>query len=389
MIFVCLLMVSSYSNAAKQSIVLNMHPNQINQSGFQEIHQICKDAKGKQYDLGIGAIFSCLNMPRDKCVTNIKMFLSLSQQYDIPIVIQLDGEQWWSARGDLWNWWDPDNPGYNPDNRKNVEWTGWSPDDAIKIAWRNWGRQIRVLPPPNLMSPEYRKACHDEMRILVPIIMDWYKKLPPSKKHLLIGIKIGWESSIGTNSYYYPNGNELLGKPAKNDPTKGLNPNLLPSRGLATIGYAAVSTADIANSGELLETDLAEVVSRHLNDLCYIGARLGIPRGKMFTHIAGWKEEEILYDSALNKYACPGFSFYKYAADPAKDKGVQRVLNKSDAPYWAAVEWLIHGKNITTWKNAFQEILSDPKCRYVCIYNYNSIKDNISAIGAIKLMLNK
>ena len=48
----------------------------------------------------------------------------------------------------------------------NVEWTNWSSDSAIKIAWRNWGRQLRVLPPPNLMSPRYREACHEEMRVI-------------------------------------------------------------------------------------------------------------------------------------------------------------------------------------------------------------------------------
>ena len=35
--------------------------------------------------------------------------------------------------------------------------------ESVKIGWRNWGRQLRVLPMPNLMSPAYRQACHKEM----------------------------------------------------------------------------------------------------------------------------------------------------------------------------------------------------------------------------------
>lgn len=74
-------------------------------------------------------------------------------------MIELDGINYWQARPDLWNWWDKSKPGYNPENKKNVEWTDWTPDSAVKIGWRNWGSQHRVLPMPNLMSPAYLKAC--------------------------------------------------------------------------------------------------------------------------------------------------------------------------------------------------------------------------------------
>jgi hypothetical protein len=233
------------------------------------------------------------------------------------------------------------------------------------------------------MSPDYRKACHDEMRIMVPLVMDWYKKLPPEKKHLFIGIKLGWESAIGVNSFYYPNGNDLKGKPASNDPKTGLKANEVPGRGVKAIGYASVKTADIAHSGELLESDLAEVVARHLNDLCYLASRMKVPRDKLFTHVAGWKKEELLYDAALNKYSCPGFSFYSYAKDPADDKGAGRVIKKSDAPHWAAVEWLSGGDK-QAWKNAIDRTLADPKCRYMCIFNYRPVKDNKAAMEAIQ-----
>jgi hypothetical protein len=168
----------------------------------------------------------------------------------------------------LWNWWDESLPGFDPANRENVEWSGWSPNDALKIAWRNWGRQLRVRPPPNLMSQRYRKECHEKMTLLIPVVLDWWKALPAKKKELLVGIKLGWESSIGVNAWYYPKGNDFLGRPASNDPVTGLKGNELPARGVATIGYAAVKTAGIRDSGELTEADLAEVVQRHLDDLC-------------------------------------------------------------------------------------------------------------------------
>ncbi len=387
-VFLCplfVLLIGEDVRAEEQYIVVNIADGEITQSVFEKIQAVSKNKSSNKVGLGIAAIFSYLNKPREQSILRLKKFLSLAERNSIPVVIQLDGEQWWGGRPDLWNWWDEGRPGYDPQNRNNVEWSGWGPEHAVKIAWRNWGRQIRVLPPPNFMSKPYRKACHDEMRVLIPIILKWSQALPQDKQHLLIGVKLGWESAIGVNSFYYPDGNALLDKPDKNDPQTGLKVEDMPHRGVTAIGYAAVSTAELAHSGELQETHLTEIVSRHLDDLCALAAELGTPRRQLFTHTAGWKDDELLYDSAVNQYACPGWSFYKYASNPARDRGVQRNLKKSDAPYWAAVEWLLMGDNDRDdWINAIGRTLSVPKCRYLCIYNWSSIKKNQAALDAIK-----
>jgi hypothetical protein len=157
---------------------------------FREIRSIFGKPRNTKIKIGIGFIISYLNMPIDKAITKLQKYLSLSEKFNMPVIVQLDGEQWCSNRPDLWNWWDKNKPGYNPKNKKNVEWTGWTPDSAVKIGWRNWGRQIRVLPMPNLMSPEYRKACREDMKKLVPIIMDWWHALPKKKE-----IFISWDKS--------------------------------------------------------------------------------------------------------------------------------------------------------------------------------------------------
>jgi len=376
------------ARAEAQYVVVNMSPAETSPSVFEQIREIAVNPCAGQIGLGVGAIFSYLNEAPEKTRAHLTEFLALAERYSIPIVVQLDGEQWWGARPDLWNWWDPARPGYDPQNRNNVEWLGWGPEHALKIAWRNWGRQIRVLPPPNFMSQPYRQACHQEMRKLVPLILDWWQALPAHKRHLLIGVKLGWESAIGVNSFYYPNGNALLDQPESDDPRSGLKADQIPDRGVTAIGYAAVTSAQLANSGSLQEAHLAEIVRRHLTDLCALSADLGLPRERLFTHVAGWKEQELLYDTALNPYACPGWSFYKYAKTPDKDRGVQRVLQQSDAPFWAAVEWLLMGKqDASDWHRALGRTLSDPKCRYVCIYNWRSIKNNRDAITGIQRIL--
>jgi len=374
--------------AADQFIVFNLSEDRVAEA-FSQIKGEFNEQPGN-VRVGIAAIFSYLQHPRERVVSNLREFLRLARETDTPIVVQLDGEQWWGNRPDLWNWWDTNRVGFSPANRANVEWTNWSSDSAIKLAWRNWGRQLRVLPPPNLMSPRYREACHEEMRVLIPVVLDWWHELPTNQKELLIGIKVGWESSIGVNAWYYPGGNELLSQPESKDPTSGLKAEQPPARGVGQIGYAAVKTAGIRSAGEITESDLAEVVRQHLEDLCREAKQLGVPRGKLFTHVAGWKEGEKLYATAVNPFSCPGWSFYRHSADPRSDAGVQAALKSSDAPSWAAVEWLYEGsREQAGWQSGLRATLADARCRYVCIYNWSAVRGNRAALNAVRQMIRR
>jgi len=382
------LSAASLSGAQTQYLVINIAPEEGRRAAFEEIAALKKQNLSSHCRLGIGAIFSYLRSPRDRVLAEVKEFLSLAERYEVPVVVQLDGEQWWEGRPDLWNWWDTQRPGFDSANRANVEWCGWGPEHALKIAWRNWGEQIRVLPPPNLMSPRYRSACHAEMSALMPLIVDWWKALPEEKRHLLIGVKIGWESSIGVNAFYYPGGNALLDSAESKDPRVEVKGESVPDRGFQTIGYAAVTTAGLASSGALQEAHCAEVVRRHLDDLCARAERSGLPRERIFTHVGGWKDEELLYAAALNSHSCPGWSFYRYAGDPRKDAGVRKAVARSDAPWWAAAEWFWMGEHDRdAWLGALRATLEDPRCRYMCIYNWGGMRSNPALMDAVQAVL--
>lgn len=374
--------------APKHYLILNSVND--TDEAFREIAEQFGSANGKEVSVGAGIIISYLHETRQTAERRLRNYMALSEKYDIPIVIQLDGEQWWSKRPELWNWWDKSKPGYHPKNRKNVEWTDWTPDAAIKIGWINWGMQIRMLPTPNLMSPDYRKACRKEMKYLVPIVAEWYKNLPDDKKYLFVALKVGWESAIGMNNFYPPNGNSYLDKPYKDDPQFVKDPDILPGRGMQPIGYAAVKTAGIARSGELTEQMLTEVIRRHLTDLSKQAHKLGIPREKLFTHCGGWSEGETLYSAALNEYSCPGWSFYSFASDPRQDKTAMEQVSRSNAPYWGAVEWLYMGDNtVQGWKSAIEHTLFDANARYLNIYNWGGIRYNDAAKTAIRQVVGK
>lgn len=357
------------------------------QAAFREVDSVFQDRARGNIRIGVGCIISYFQASPDKVMARLDRYLALSRTFDLPLVIQLDGEQWWGARPDLWNWWDPASPGYEPGNRMNVEWTGWTPDSAVRIGWRNWGWQLRVLPMPNLMSPRYREACQEAMGRLVPRILSWWHELPSDKKYLFVGIKVGWESAIGVNNWYYPGGNQLLGRPASADPTYGLTPDSLPARGVEAIGYAAVKTLGLAEAGPLRAADVTKVVQTHLAGLSRYCARLGVPREKLFTHGGGWAPGESLYSAAVNPYSCPGWSFYSHAADPRGDTTAIRALGSSNAPWWAAVEWLYSGTSEAGWESALRKTLSTPRIRYLCIFNWSGIRLNQAAIGAVGAVL--
>ena len=232
-------------------------PETLGRRQFDEVLAEFPNRPGAPIQTGLSFVFSPFRTPPETTVKALRIFLEAAEQTETPIVVQIDLEHWWQARPDLWNWWDPEQPGYDPANRENVEWTGWSPDAAIKIAWRNWGRQIRVLPPPNFASPRYLAACREELRRLVPVVLAWHEKLPEEKKHLFVGIKLGHETSIGVNAFHLPDGNALLEKPADEDPKVKLDHTDLPSRGMALTGYAALKTSGIRTSGEPTAAELA------------------------------------------------------------------------------------------------------------------------------------
>lgn len=335
--------------------------------------------------IGLSYIFSYFNNRSPATFeASLDQCLATARQLRAPVLITLDGECWWGARPDLWNWWDPTLPGYNDANRANVEWAGPGPEYAVKLGWRNWGRQLRVLPQPNLLSPAYRAATHVQLEHWVPRLVAWWRALPPEDADLFVGLKLGWESSIGVQAWYYPNGNDLFAADPAADPTTGLDHAQRPARGVVALGWAAATAGGLLGPDGLTEAVQAEIVRRHLADWCARARAMGLPRELIYTHTAGWAQGDLYYGAALNPDSCPGWSFYAHAANPAADPDVAAALAASDAPSWAAVEWLLPGGDGPAWQAALERTLDAPGCRFVCIYNWESIAERPDLLAAVR-----
>lgn len=305
---------------------------------YKMVNETYGSLEGKPVAIGVAPMFRVFQKDMNVFKEEMRNHLKQSEKYKVPIFICLSSFVFNNARPDLWNWWDKNAPGYNPANKYNVEWFDWTPDSAVKIGWLNWGSQMRLPPMPNLMSPAFRKELGIAFNELGSIVKEWYEKLPENEKWLLIGFRTTDEVAIGINNWYYPNGNSFLDKDPKDDPQTGLQPLILPSRGVQTIGYAAVKTAGIKSSGTITIEDINEACRRHCEYCSKLIFDLGFPREKIYSSSFGKTEGEC--KTCITDYSCPSWSFYHAEAmTPSRFESAFAALAYSDAPYWAMAEW--------------------------------------------------
>lgn len=341
--------------------------------------------------LGLSFILSVLDGSEATLAQTLQGLLALSEKHDAPVLFVLDGQNWWNARPDLWNWWDETRPGYNPANRENVEWTGPGPDYAVKLCWRNWGRQIRVLPAPNLHAPRYRRAVTDAMTPFLRQIVAWKNTLPKTRRFLFPGVKVGWEASIGINAYHYPNGNELLNQPPESDPQTGLEKTRDFAGGLVPLGYAALSSAGRTHPGSVTLADHEFLTQNYLAFLSRLARGAGLKRNEVFTHVGGQYAPYHLHYThrvAVNPDAIPGWSLYNTRPDEAGDLGQAVDAARTDGA-WCAAEWLTNAKTADGWADDIRRTLGFRNCRSLSVYNWEGVRSRPEALRGLQTVLNQ
>lgn len=363
-------------------------PSTFTRDIFDSVTKIINAPDNKKLRVGISYIFDFLSADADSIERSLDRFLLLSKETQVPIFVHLDGINWLNGRPDLFNWWDPKKTGYNPENKKNVEWSGWDESQAIKISWRNWGSQVRVYPAPNLSSPTIIAAQITALNRLVPRITKWFNALPADQKYLLGGVKLGHEASIGVNAYFYKKGNRYLEQMPNNtslDPQESYNVEAGFTGGLAPLGYAAVKTAGIKNKGRITAADMEQVVYKFLDTLCATAGKLGLPQNIIFTHQGGtyapW-DKHLGFQPASNNHSLPGYSLY--STNPAAAGNLTDVLDRRNIAGWAAAEWWWPGSNKIEWMNNIQQTLSFKDCRLLAIFNWDSLDHFPDALPAIR-----
>lgn len=340
--------------------------------------------------VGSSFLYSVLEGETPALVRALETALAAVEQTKVPVLLVLDAQNWWTSRSDLWNWWDANLPGYDPQNRMNVEWSGWGPEHALKIAWRNWGHQLRIQPPPNIFSPRVVQEVRDRLAACVPVIVRWYRQLPDDQKYLLAGVRVGWETSINVNAYYFADGNAIFEKypndeshdPKTHDMQQGW------TFGRPILGYAAATSSGLKKEGTLTRQDHETLVHRYLADHCAQVRALGVPASLLFTHQGGTYEpwdRHLSFKPAMVEDSIPGWSFYSHG--PADCGPMGREMEEAGRQQWGAVEWWRGGATEAEWYRNFVETLNFKHCRLIVVYNWEPFCASPSGVAAVRRLI--
>jgi len=353
-------------------------PETFGRPGMDEILNLIGTKGRPDRRLAVSYTFSYLQFPAGKVAESVENMLNLSLLYDVPVIVHLDGVNWWLARPDLWNFWDESKPGYNPDNIRNVERYGWGMDTAVKTGWRNWGMQIRVPPAPNLASPAFLAEQTKVLDIILPVISGWYGALPENKKYLLGGVVFGWELSTYVQAYFYENGNEIFENDPAEDPQGNIEADTL------ALGYAAAETLGIQAEGAITEETEDRICSFYMDFLIQAAIRHGIDPKKIIAHsFYGLKAKNGGGQSGAASVSdvegvIPGWSWYD--EDFAK---IDRAIDKANGKKWAAIEVKPFGLT----PEVLEHLFAHRENRYVNIYNWEGIMGDRNTLNAIAAAL--
>ncbi|MBU1200044.1 hypothetical protein KJ953_00740 [Patescibacteria group bacterium] len=362
-----------YCNPSDCSQLWNMaNPNLDLYPGIIDIYN--KVGHGTdQRKLGIGVEILYFEYDFNAVRDSLEKLLDYSKIHTVPIFLSLGGFQWWDTQPNLWNWWDPNGPGYNLNNKNNVEWTCGNSSCALRKSWRNWGNEIEVKPHPNLASRPFIDANKNSLDQLIPIIVNWYDNdLSTDQKWLFGGISLGIEIDIGGN-YYYPGGG--IGSSQQ-------------------LGYAAINTLGLSG---ITTANFNTIVRNYINELDKKAFDLGIPRNKIFNHIGGSDllppQNNLVHQTAeasVSTYGNPGWSFYDdITKNPQNYPGLSTSLDQVGNNTWASPEWLTFAGNYDGWVQALRASLNYRNNRFINIANWEEIRDHQYILDAINTVVNE
>ncbi len=141
--------------------------------------------------IGQEFVISLFQTPQKTLLQTLQSIFNSSVATKIPISLELDGENWWQS-SNIYNFYDKSQPGYDPNNRDNVERYSWNINDTVEIGWRNWGSQIRVIPQQNILSSQVMNKLLPILKSVGTSIKNWYENIlkPSNMEYLLATIKV-------------------------------------------------------------------------------------------------------------------------------------------------------------------------------------------------------
>jgi hypothetical protein len=261
--------------------------------------------------------------------SRIRSAFAAAREHKMAVMVHFDFHLHWKHRPDLWNWFDPAKPGYNPDNKYNVEWHGWD-GPPNKTSYLNHGELERMPPSSCLTSKKVRaEITRIVSKVIAPVLREEVAKLKAEgKERLFAGVLVGLEPSIDNYSNPAPEQAKMM----KED---GVTPGPLGYRALLDRGFSADKPPQDFHKA------LADIVQETVAFWCEQFVDAGIPVEKLYPHVAAPAPDDDRNApiwTAFNKYSRPGWTTYPVWVLGKGFKPIYDELEKHGSPIWAGVE---------------------------------------------------
>ncbi|MHB1000866.1 MAG: hypothetical protein ACYC27_16615 [Armatimonadota bacterium] len=278
--------------------------------------------------LGFGQ--TCSTFEQEKQVPEqIRYAFAAARKYNMAVMLHFDFHVDWKNRPDLWNWFDPKKPSYNPANKKNVEWYGWDGPPS-KVRYLNWGIPQRMAPPMCFTSKQIRQEWTRLVRdVITPTLRQEIATLKrEGKEQLFAGVLVGSEPMF--DNYLQPDPETAKMMLADSTPKGRLGYRSLIDRGFSKV-----------HPPVRMEEALGTIIQETVGSWCKQFVDAGIPAVKLYPHVAPQVPASMTgapISAAFNQWSRPGWTTYPVEMLKDSFEPLYRELKKHGNSEWAGVE---------------------------------------------------
>jgi hypothetical protein len=278
--------------------------------------------------LGFGIPCATLELEKQVPVLVHQAFAT-ARKCDVALMLHFDFHLAWKSRPDLWNWFDPNKPGYNPANRDNVEWFGWDGPPA-RVRYLNHGI-LQRMPPPICFTSKRIRAEWTRLvnNVISPALRQEVAALQrEGQSRLFAGVLVGSEPMF--DDYSDPDA-EMAKMIAEDGTPRGR----LGFRALRDCGFSKEHPpADLTDA-------LNDIVQETVAFWCRLLVDAGLPAAKLYPHIAPQVPIEMDgagASAAFNRWSRPGWTTYPVMQLEQGFGPLYAELSQHGNPPWGGVE---------------------------------------------------
>jgi hypothetical protein len=250
--------------------------------------------------------------------------------------LTIESHYFWQARTDLWNFFDPTQPDYDPAHVANVEWTDWA-QTGFRWRFADWGIP-QELPAPHMcylsaaVQSEVARLGGEigtEVRAAMDMLAD------AGHPELFSGVTVDFEPSLDN----YTNIDTIDPGIAQLMDDAGAPKVRLGYCAFTALGYSAANPPPDAGAAAALANQL------FVESWAGAVANAGVPASRLYTHIAANAQGTPMLDFtnapiaiAFVPSARPGWTSYPSGPLAENFQPLLTALAANGNPHWGGTE---------------------------------------------------